>query len=226
MRYSRIRRLVAAAPVLLYLVTGCSATQVETRAGLPQPLVERLPLRVGIYYPSEFRDYVYREKRYNIDYEVGLGSAHVSNLDWLLAAMFDQVVPVENLEQAAVIKPPLAMVLEPRFQEYSFLTPRDVAGDAYLVTIGYLLTVYDGAGARVDGYAFTGYGRAPAAGLSAREPLRLATQRAMRDASAKLAVELVEQDSVRLLLRNLAPVARPGPVSVPAPSPAPLLPSG
>ena len=51
------------------------------------------------------------------------------------------------------------MVLEPRFEEYSFLTPKDVAGEAFIVTIRYLLTVYDGSGARVDAFTFTGYGR-------------------------------------------------------------------
>lgn len=228
MSHSGMKRFRAALPVLLFLLSGCSATQVETQAGLPAPLVDRLPLRVGIYYPREFREYVHREKRQNIDYEITLGSAHVRNLDWLLAAMFEQLVPVEDLERAGAIRPPLAMVLEPRFQEFSFLTPRDVAGDAYLVTIRYLLTVYDGAGARVDGYTYTGYGREEAGGLSAREPLQLATQRAMRDASAKLAVELMEQDSVRLLLRGVAPAVQPGPVTMPVspPSPAPLLPSG
>mgnify|MGYP006318236309 CR=1 FL=1 len=70
MSHSGMRRFRAALPVLLILLGGCSATQVETRAGLPAPLVDRLPLRVGIYYPREFREYVHREKRQNIDYEI------------------------------------------------------------------------------------------------------------------------------------------------------------
>lgn len=220
LRFNGLRSCaLPALAALLGLLAGCSATQVETRSELPPPLVERLPLRVGIHYPAEFREYVHREKRHNLKYEIALGAAHVRNLDWLLAAMFEQVVPVDDLERAAEIRPPLAMVLEPRFQEYSFLTPRDVAGDAYVVTIQYLLTVYDGAGARVDGYAYTGYGRREASGMSAEGPLQIATQRAMRDAAAKVAVELPEQDSVRLLLRG---AALPG-----QPVPAPLrLPSG
>ncbi|MBM5812189.1 MAG: hypothetical protein FJ191_09530 [Gammaproteobacteria bacterium] len=215
-----IRKIIATLPALL--LAGCAATQVETRAGLPPPLVERLPLRVGVYYPREFREYVHKEKRQQIGYEVALGAAHVGNLDWLFAAMFDKVVPLEDVAQAAAIRPPLAMVLEPRFEEYSFLTPRDVAGEAYLVTIRYLLTVYDGAGARVDGFAYTGYGREPAHGLSASGPLQAATQRAMRDAAAKVAVELMEQDSVRLLLRASARPESSGPAPVPVPGPLPV----
>ena len=105
-------------------------------------------------------------------------------------------------------------MLEPKFEEYSFLTPKDVAGEAFIVTIRYLLTVYDGNGARVDSFAFTGYGREKARTLASKEPLAIATQRAMRDAGAKVAVELTDQDSVRLLLRG---AGSPLPASPPAP---------
>ena len=111
-------------------------------------------------------------------------------------------------------RPPLAFVLEPKFEEYSFLTPKDVAGEAFIVTIRYLLTVYDGGGARVDAFTFTGYGREKARTLASKEPLAIATQRAMRDAGAKVAVELTDQDAVRLLLRG---AGSPLPVSPPAP---------
>ncbi|HLG53316.1 MAG TPA: hypothetical protein VI339_05345, partial [Steroidobacteraceae bacterium] len=112
--------------------------------------------------------------------------------------------------RVAEISPPLVMVLEPKFEEYSFLTPKDIAGEAFIVTIRYLLTVYDGGGGRMDAFTLTGYGREAARTLASKGPLQIATQRAMRDAGAKVAVELTEQDSVRLLLRNQAePVASP-----------------
>ena len=160
-------------------------------------------MRVGVYYSKEFREYVHQETRGTIDYEVNLGPAHVTNLDWLLGAMFREIVPVDDPARVASITPPLAMVLEPRFEEYSFLTPKDVAGEAFIVTIRYLLTVYDGSGARVDSFAFTGYGREKAHTLASKEPLAIATQRAMRDAGAKVAVELTDQESVRLLLHGV-----------------------
>jgi hypothetical protein len=128
--------------------------------------------------------------------------------------MFREVVPVEDPARAGEVRPPLAMVLEPRFEEYSFLTPKDVSGEAFIVTIRYLLTVYDGAGARVDTFTFTGYGREKARTLASKEPLAIATQRAMRDAGAKIAVELTDQDAVRLLLRG---AGSPLPVSPPQP---------
>ena len=216
-----------AALALLALGCACTATRLTTQAQLPPPLIERQPVRVGVYYSKEFREYVHKETRGQIDYEVTLGPAHVTNLDWLLKAMFSEVVPVDDPARAGEVRPPLALVLEPRFEEYSFLTPKDVAGEAFIVTIRYLLTVYDGGGGRVDAYTFTGYGREAARTLASKEPLQIATQRAMRDAGAKVAVELPDQDAIRLLLRNpyaersaIVPAAPPADAAPAAAAPA------
>jgi hypothetical protein len=212
--------LPAGAAFCLALLSACTATRLETRAQLPPPLIDEQPVRIGIHYSKEFREYVHRETRGTIDYEITLGPAHVTNLDWLLDAMFVEVVPVEDPTRASGVRPPLVLVLEPKFEEYSFLTPKDVAGEAFIVTIRYLLTLYDGNGARVDSFTFTGYGRERARTLASKEPLQVATQRAMRDAGAKVAVELTDQDAVRLLIRNAGhPAAAPSTGSAAAPAP-------
>ncbi len=63
MRQASIRPAVAA--LCLVLLSGCTATRLETQAQLPPPLIEQLPVRVGIYYSKEFREYVHRETRGN-----------------------------------------------------------------------------------------------------------------------------------------------------------------
>ncbi|HEX9708286.1 MAG TPA: hypothetical protein VGA24_11675 [Steroidobacteraceae bacterium] len=219
MRQVNIRPAVAA--LCLALLSGCTATRLTTQAQLPPPLIEKLPARVGIYYSKEFSEYVHRETRGTIDYEINLGPAHVTNLDWLLKAMFAELVPVEDPTKVSDVRPPLVFVLEPKFEEYSFLTPRDVAGEAFIVTIRYLLTLYDGSGGRVDSFTFTGYGREKAHTLASKEPLQIATQRAMRDAGAKVAVELADQEAVRLLMRNAGGIPPAVPPAQDAPAAAP-----
>ena len=218
----------AAAALVPHRPVSLHVDELETRAQLPPPLLEQLPVRVGIYYSKEFREYVHRETRASMDYSVNLGPAHVTNLDWLLSAMFREIVHVDDPAKIALITPPLTFVLEPRFEEYSFLTPKDVAGEAYIVTIRYQLTVYDSSGARVDSFAFTGYGREKAHALGNKEPLAVATQRAMRDAGAKVAVELTDQESVRLLLRGAGsplPASPPQPPDTLKPPPEPFKPA-
>jgi hypothetical protein len=194
---------------LLAALAGCGTVLVQPQPGLPPPLVEKLPAVVAIYYPAEFREFTHKEKRYQADYEVLLGPAHVANLTRLLQGMFARVVEVDDPARAREVDPDVAMVLEPRFEDYAFLSPRDMAGDFFTVTIRYRLNVYNPRGERVDGYVFTGYGRQKAGAMSSTEPLARATQRAMRDAGAKLAVELPVQDTVKRLLAG--DVVKPGP---------------
>lgn len=201
MKFPAIRPAFAAILAVL-LLAGCTATKLTTQAQLPPPLIDKLPVRVGVHFSKEFAEYVHKETRSQIDYEVTLGPAHVTNLNWLLGAMFAELVEVEDPAAVADIRPPLLFVLEPKFEEFSFLTPKDVAGEAFVVTIRYLLTLYDGSGGRVDSFTYTGYGREKARTLATKEPLAIATQRAMRDAGAKVAVELTDQEAVRLLLRT------------------------
>lgn len=233
-------RLAGAA--LALLVAGCGAVRVQPATQLPPPLIDQIPVTIGIHYTDEFRQYTYKEERYATEYEAVLGPAHVAKLKRLLEAMFERVVEVDDPASVATLEPPVVMVLEPRFEEYAFLTPRDLVGDSYTVTIRYLLAVYNSKGERVDGYVFTGYGRQPASGLSGTTPLVLATQRAMRDAGAKIAVELPDQETVRRLIAGgeVAPVTEteddPGKVlgafgtapaaGPPAPAPAGEEPAG
>jgi hypothetical protein len=232
-----VNRPAFAAILVLLLLSGCTATKLTTQAQLPPPLIDKLPVRVGVHYSREFAEYVHKETRSQIDYEVTLGPAHVTNLNWLLGAMFAELVEVEDPSAVGDIRPPLLFVLEPKFEEFSFLTPKDVAGEAFVVTIRYLLTLYDGSGGRVDSFTYTGYGREKARTLASKEPLAIATQRAMRDAGAKVAVELTDQEAVRLLLRNpanpmpgtpsvlMSPVSDTSPTVAPPPATTPAPPS-
>jgi hypothetical protein len=193
---------------VLATLAGCGAIKVEPRAELPPPLIDQLPQTVGVYFPAEFRDYTYKERRNGVDYEIQLGPAHVARLSRLLKAMFARVVEVRDPVAALAADPAIKLVLAPRFEDYAFLTPNDVAGDYYAVTIRYRFDLYDPQGQRVDGYVFTGYGRQKSAAMSNTEPLVRATEKAMRDAGAKLAIELADQESVRRLLAGEKVVPR------------------
>jgi hypothetical protein len=205
-----VSRGIRAAGVLaaLLVLAGCGAIMVQPKAELPPPLIDRLPETVGIYFPAEFRDFNHKERRSQVDYEIQLGPAHVARLTRLLQAMFARVVEVSDPAAALSVDPDIRLVLEPRFEDYAFLTPQDMAGDYYTVTIRYRFDLYDPQGQRVDGYVFTGYGRQKSAAMSNTEPLVRATERAMRDAGAKLAIELTEQETVRRLLAGEKVVPR------------------
>ena len=196
-----IRQLAAwAALAGLALLAGCGGVHVTAENTLPRPLVEELPLRAGVYYSAEFRSYTAREKRAGTQWEIILGGAHVAAIDRLTKAMFESVVTVTELGKPPPA--PLDVVLEPRFEEYSFLTPRDSGSEIYSVTIKYRINIYDGAARLIDSLVLTGFGNEPAGALSSGAPLAAATRKAMRDAGAKFAAQFPDQPVVRKLLRH------------------------
>lgn len=189
-------------------LAGCGGVRVAPVTSLPAPLLEQEPVIVGVHYPEEFRNFSHSEERYQVKYEAALGAAHVVKLDRLFAAMFRQVLSVEDPSAGDAR---VRFILVPRFEDYAFLTPRDVAGESYIVTVRYRIDVFSPEGQRLDGYVLTGYGRQKSGMMSGAEPLKLATERAMRDAAAKVATELLLQDTVRTLLGR--PVEAQLPVS-------------
>jgi hypothetical protein len=114
--------------------------------------------------------------------------------------MFERVIVVDSLNAGSQVGESIAAILEPSVEEYAFVTPRDAGSPFYAVSIKYRVNVYLPDGKLADSWGFTGYGTAPAGGLSDTEPLQNATALAMRDAGAKLAVEFRDQAIVRGLL--------------------------
>ena len=182
------------------LLAGCGGVRIKAEDSVPPPLVDALPLRAGLYYSPEFRNYAAREERWSTKWEVSLGAGHVAAIDRLARAMFANLVPVADLTKPP--QPPLDLILEPRFEEYDFVTPRDAGAEIFAVTIKYRINVYDGAGRLIDSLVLTGYGNENAGGLTSTKPLTVATRKAMRDAGAKFAIEFPEQPVVQKLVRH------------------------
>ena len=200
------------------LLAACVTTEFETEVVIPQPLVTRIPVVVGVHVPPAFREAVHREKHDGADYVIAIGKAQSAGFDRLMNAMFTRVVPVASLEAGAVTDPEVRGVFEPVLEDFSFVTPRDTGTELYAVSLKYRINAYTPAGAAIDSWTFTGYGAqagssVPGQGKSA---LQQAVRLAMRDAAAKIAVEFREQAIVRGLIEPAAPL-----VEVPAQSPPP-----
>ncbi len=87
---NRLRRWALLGMLPLVLV-GCGASQVRPVDRSPTPLVDALPLDAGLYLDSELRQYVYKEKRWNIDWQVALGEAAVAHANRMAKATFRTV---------------------------------------------------------------------------------------------------------------------------------------
>lgn len=194
-----LRRL----PVLFVaaVLAACGATQVRPALSVPKALITPVDMNVGVYYSPEYRKFEHSETRWGSDWKVALGEEHVRLTDNLFGQAFTKTTPLQRFpseSDPAQVK----AVIEPRIEQYSFITPRDTGSDFYAVTIKYRLNLSSPTGAPVDSFQFTGYGTADSAGMSSEKPMQAATATAMRDAAAKFLVQFPEQPSVRRLVRG------------------------
>jgi hypothetical protein len=219
----RARRAVRAPAVAIVLAAavlaaGCGTQRFEANPSIPTPLVVRIPAVVGLYVPAEFRDYVHKEKRDGIDYEIAVGPGQSAGFARLLDAMFTRVVRVPSAQSGAGTDAEIRGVLEPVLEELSFITPRDAGEQLYAVSLKYRINAYSPQGELVDSWSFTGYGASPASSIPGQgtDALAEATRLAMRDAGAKIATEIHEQAIVRGLLPPEASPSAPPVEDAPA----------
>jgi hypothetical protein len=180
-------------------LAGCGGIELQPDVELPQAAITPMPVEVGVYNGKDYREYVHKETRWGSDWKITLGPQHVKMTDGLFAQAFRKTISLSQFpsESAAA---PVQAVIEPRIEQYSFITPRDTAAAYYAVTIKYRLNLGSPTGVNIDSYQFTGYGTASDAGMSAEKPMAAATAAAMRDAAAKFLVQFPQQASVKRLI--------------------------
>jgi len=209
-------RLAMLCGPLLALLGGCGATQFQVQSEIPEPLVTRIPVVVGFHLPAAFREAVHREERDGVEYVIEIGAAQAAGFGRLMNALFTRSVAVSEPGAAAATDAEIRGVLEPVLEDFSFVTPRDTGTPLYAVSLKYRINAYRPNGEFVDSWSFTGYGTQAGSSVpgQGKALLQKAAAVAMRDAGAKIAVEMREQAIVRGLIE--APEgARPSEIQPP-----------
>jgi hypothetical protein len=217
-RWQAVRAGIAG--LALVVAAACSPTRFETATDVPPPLIEKIPITIGTHLPLEFREKVYEEKRSGGggEYTIGLGKAQSAGFMRILEAMFQKVVVVSSVTNAAREDASIRGVLQPVLEDYAFVTPADSGTQVYAASLRYTIRLYSPQGELADSWTFTGYGSQPASAFPGKgdDALKSATRLALRDAAAKLAAEFREQAIARGLV---SPGAAPMPREVMAPPP-------
>lgn len=183
---------VARFPLLLAfaVMAGCGGASVSVPPELPVPLVERLPLVMGVHLDEPLLNYVHEEElESGGKWTIELGSAQTTMFDHLLSGMFDAVRPVAEPEAPGG---EVDAVLVPSIEEVQFSTPDQTRTEYFEVWVRYRFALHDRDGSLIGEWPLTAYGKANAGhyGMNSREPaLQAAGLAALRDAMAFFTVQ-------------------------------------
>ncbi len=215
----RIMKSLYTASVLGFLATvsclgGCTySVSVDVPLHHP-PLIEPLPLRVGVYYSPEFRTYEHRQiirgEIWKNTWKFSLGPPSVALFDLVFPTMFE-TVPVQSRPPLASSAPELAAVIEPRIERFHLAAPelpvgmKPISLFTFSATIEYRFTLYSTRGDLIASWLESGRGEIQHTFVSEAFPFtgivkgiyNEVTVNAMREAAANLSTRYREEPGVQ-----------------------------
>ena len=187
------KRWLALAAMLL--LGGCS-TQVIVEAKFPTPLVEPLPVSVGILIPEELYNYIYTEDVPEQSlWTIALGDANVAMLQPLFKRMFRDTRSVDAVPPGGA-PAGLDGVLKPTIAKFEFDVPVGQRDKFVEVWIQYQLSLYDADGRSVIDWAVSGYGKSELM-RNRQDAVQKAAIVAMREAGATISTKFADQPQVK-----------------------------
>jgi len=217
---SRLRLLAVVAVACL---AGCGGSQVIVESTFPKPLVEPLPVSMGVIIPDELYNFIYTEDIPDQSlWTIALGDANVAMLAPLFEGMFEQTRDIDSLALAANDST-LDGVIEPKLEKFEFDVPQGERDKFVEVWLQYAITVYDPSGATIIEWPVSGYGKSELA-RDAEDAVQRAAVVAMREAGATIATKFSEQPQIKVWLGGIghaAPTIGPQAAAGAAPSAEP-----
>ncbi len=167
---SRLRWLAIATATCL---AGCGGSQVIVESTFPRPVIEPLPVSMGIVIPDELYNFIYTEDIPDQSlWTIALGDANVAMLAPLFEGMFRDTTDLDSLALAAA-DTTLDGVIEPKLEKFEFDVPQGERDEFVEVWLQYQITVYEPDGATVIQWPVSGLRQiGAAAGCEGRRAAR------------------------------------------------------
>lgn len=200
----RIASRTLARPTLL--ATACAMTwgcvsSVVVESDFPTPLVEPLPVTMGVIFDEDLTNYVHVEDLpQQSAWTIDLGDANIQLLSPLFDTMFVETKRVDSVPVDGSAGH-VDGVLQPRLEKFEFDVPIGERDEFVEVWMQYLLTLYEPDGSVVTEWPVSGYGKAE---LTRRreDSVRRAAIVAMREVGATISTKFAEQPDVSYWLQE------------------------
>ena len=176
----------------LGMVTGCGPSTVIVEGRVPPPLMEQLPLTLGIWFDEEFSNHEFFDQaktRAESSWLVKTGDAQVQMWDTLLTGMFDDVIYMRAKPDPGELNQVVDGVLIPHVDDLQYAIPAHTNIKVYEIWMRYRFELVTSGGEPIAEWTMTSYGKTPTAFLrSDKEAVNLAAIMALRDAGANFAI--------------------------------------
>lgn len=188
---------------MVLLLEGCSPSlNLKTESEIPTPVVERLPLTMGVYFDEKFRNYVYEENSEDREnWHIDNSASRVALFKQVLPSMFKQVrlMPAATAARDS----PVDAIIVPQVEEMQLALPGETYSDLYEAWIKYKIRLFKPDGKLIGEWPLTGYGKQEKALFTSRSKgLNAAINKALRDIGAKLAIGFSNQEVVQQWLAS------------------------
>ena len=202
---SRTLRL-AAVMLLLGMLSACGPAQVVVEGNFPDPLMEPLPLTMGVWYGEDFAQHEFFDEakgRQETGWIVKTGQAQVQMWDKLLSGMFTEVVHMRTKPGPGELNQVVDAVLIPHVAELQYAIPAHTSVKVYEIWMRYRFELVTSSGEPIAEWTMTSYGKTPTAFLQSDEgAVNLAAVMALRDAGANFASNFTRVPAVQEWLQQ------------------------
>ncbi|WP_240725051.1 hypothetical protein [Mangrovimicrobium sediminis] len=211
-RPGRVSRLALAALLALALC-ACGPTTVNVQGRFPRPLMDPLPLKIGVWYPQEFRTHEFHDEttsREQSAWIVETGPAQVEMWDTVLAGMFRDLVYMDGPPGPQQMNPVVNAVLIPHVDELQYAIPTQTKVKVYEIWMRYRFELVTTGGELIAEWTMPAYGKTPTAFLqSDQAAVNLAAVVALRDAGANFITSFAQLPAVRAFLEPAVVMSSP-----------------
>ncbi len=185
---------------LLAAVVACGPNEVMVQGQFPEPLMSKLPLTIGVWYPEEFSNHEFFDEakgRAESGWIVRTGEAQVAMWDTLFGGMFAELVHMKGEPGPGQMNQLVDAVLVPRVDELQYTIPAHTNVKVYEIWMRYAFDLVTVEGEPIAEWTMTAYGKTPTAFLQSDEAaVNLAAVVALRDAGANFAANFTRVPAV------------------------------
>ena len=195
------------------LLIGCASKQVVVEGKFPTPLMDPMPITVGVIYPKAFAEHEFFDEakgRSETDWLVKTGEAQVEFWDKVFHGMFAEVVHIRDWQTVQTRGGDIDGVIIPAISKLEYTIPTHTNVKIYEIWMRYDFRLVDinAIHRQEDGaltvkpddwiakWSVTAYGKTPTAFLQTdEEAVNLAAVVALRDAGANFITTFGKTDS-------------------------------